>query len=224
IPETIESDPARLRQILMNLIGNAIKFTEVGSVQVAARLDRNAPEPMLVIDVIDTGVGIAPENLENIFDPFVQADSSITRRFGGTGLGLSISRRLSRLLGGDLTVNSVLGRGSIFTSTIATGSLEGVSMTQSAGADVVPARRKRSPLTPRTLPPCRILVGESGDANRTRIGLVIERAGAKIQCAENGLAGVEAASWEPFDLILMDMQMPIMDGYTAARELRARNC
>ena len=100
-PQTICSDPARLHQILMNLIGNAIKFTEVGSVQVSARLQRGE-SPRLVIDVIDTGIGIEPEHCQGIFDPFVQADSSITRRFGGTGLGLAISRRLAILLGGDL--------------------------------------------------------------------------------------------------------------------------
>ncbi len=132
IPETISSDPARLRQILMNLVGNAIKFTEVGSVQVAARLEPGE-SPRLVIDVIDTGVGIDPGRAEQIFDPFVQADSSITRRFGGTGLGLSISRRLARLLDGELTVDSELGRGSIFNVSIPTGPLDGVPLFDGLG-------------------------------------------------------------------------------------------
>jgi PAS domain S-box-containing protein len=221
IPESIETDPARLRQILMNLVGNAIKFTEVGSVQVAARM-QTGDTPKLVIDVLDTGVGIDAEAVEQIFDPFVQADSSITRRFGGTGLGLSISRRLARLLGGDLTVNSALGRGSIFTLTIPTGSLEGVRLAHGAAADVVPSRSKLDQRTLLTLPPCRILLVEDGTTNRKLISLILERAGASIRSAENGQAGLEAFAWEAFDLILMDMQMPVMDGYTATRELRRR--
>jgi CheY-like chemotaxis protein/HPt (histidine-containing phosphotransfer) domain-containing protein len=218
-PETIESDPARLRQILMNLIGNAIKFTEVGSVQVAARLQHGAA-PFLVIDVIDTGMGIAPESLERIFAPFVQADNSITRRFGGTGLGLSISHRLARLLGGDLTVISQPGRGSIFTLTVPTGPLEEVRLIQGLVSDSLPAPRTISPESSAPLPPCRILLVEDGVTNRKLFSLVLQRAGAEVHCAENGRLGVEAATREPFDLILMDMQMPVMDGYSAARALR----
>jgi signal transduction histidine kinase/CheY-like chemotaxis protein len=222
-PETIETDPARLRQILMNLIGNAIKFTEVGSVQVSARV-KSGDSPRLVIDVIDTGIGIDRQGMQRIFDPFVQADTSITRRFGGTGLGLSISRRLARLLGGDLTVASELGRGSIFTVSIPTGPLEGVPKVDPSAADVV-----HSPLAPpkvatSKLPPCRILLVEDGATNRKLIALILERAGAKVRLAENGRIGVEAATSETFDLILMDMQMPIMDGYRAVRELRRLGC
>ncbi|HEY2412071.1 MAG TPA: response regulator [Pirellulaceae bacterium] len=223
IPVTIQTDPARLRQILMNLIGNAIKFTEVGSVQVAARLETE-PSPQLIIDVIDTGVGIDAQAAQRIFDPFVQADSSITRRFGGTGLGLSISRRLARLLGGDLAVNSDKGRGSIFTLTVPTGSLEGVAMAQQAAADLVPVPTTAGHRPINSLPPCRILLVEDGVTNRKLITLVLERAGATVRTAENGQAGVEAFGWEPFDIILMDMQMPVMDGYTATRELRRLGC
>jgi signal transduction histidine kinase/CheY-like chemotaxis protein/HPt (histidine-containing phosphotransfer) domain-containing protein len=221
VPESIETDPNRLRQILMNLIGNAIKFTEVGSVQVAARLQQG-DDPRLVIDVIDTGVGIRPECLRTIFDPFVQADSSITRRFGGTGLGLSISRKLSRLLGGELTVNSEPGRGSIFTVTIPTGPLDDVSMLRGSLSDMLGEPPAAVRQTPHRLPPCQILLVEDGVTNRKLISLVLERAGATVRCAENGRAGVEAAEQGSFDLILMDMQMPVMDGYSAARELRWR--
>jgi two-component system, sensor histidine kinase and response regulator len=223
IPESIDTDPARLRQILMNLVGNAIKFTEVGSVQVAARL-QSGGSPRLIIDVMDTGVGIDPAGRDRIFEPFVQADVSITRRFGGTGLGLSISRRLARLLGGDLTVDSELGRGSIFSVSIPTGSLDGVLLTHGSASDVTPARPPLVRSPPQALPPCRILLVEDGVTNRKLISLVLERAGAKIRCAENGRAGVEAGSCESFDLILMDMQMPVMDGYTATRELRRSGC
>jgi len=180
--------------------------------------------PQLVIDVIDTGVGIDAQAAQRIFEPFVQADSSITRRFGGTGLGLSISRRLARLLGGDLTVNSDVGRGSIFTLTVPTGSLEGVRLAQRADADVVPTAPNLNQRTLPKLPPCRVLLVEDGVTNRKLIGLVLERAGASVRMAENGQAGLEAVAWEPFDLILMDMQMPVMDGYTATSELRRLGC
>jgi CheY-like chemotaxis protein/HPt (histidine-containing phosphotransfer) domain-containing protein len=174
--------------------------------------------------VIDTGIGIDPEGMQRIFDPFVQADSSITRRFGGTGLGLSISRRLARLLGGDLTVASELGRGSIFTVSIPTGPLDGVPKVDPSAADVV-----HSPLAPpkgaaSKLPPCCILLVEDGATNRKLIALILERAGAKVRLAENGRIGVEAVMSETFDLILMDMQMPVMDGYRAVRELRRLGC
>jgi two-component system sensor histidine kinase/response regulator len=220
IPESIGTDPVRLRQILMNLIGNAVKFTEVGGIEVVARVQTDAT-PTLTIDVIDTGVGIDPKAGEHIFDPFVQADSSITRRFGGTGLGLSISRRLARLLGGDLTVNSKLGQGSIFTLTIPVGCLDGVPHSKSLAADVLaaPSNHADRP-APLKLPPCRILLVEDGVTNRKLFKLILERAGATVHCADNGQLGVHAARAKRFDLILMDMQMPVMDGYSATSELR----
>jgi CheY-like chemotaxis protein len=221
IPETIHTDSARLRQILMNLIANAIKFTEVGSVQVAARVRRDTDGAMqLVVDVIDTGVGIPADSIERIFEPFVQADNSITRRFGGTGLGLSISRRLARLLDGELTVNSEPGRGSIFSVSVPTGSLDGVRWQQGSVSDLARNRLTDDPTKFRVLPPCRILLVEDGITNRNLMKVVLGNAGAAVRCAENGQVGVDAAKEEPFDLILMDMQMPVMDGYSATRELR----
>jgi CheY-like chemotaxis protein/HPt (histidine-containing phosphotransfer) domain-containing protein len=123
-----------------------------------------------------------------------------------------------------LTVNSEVGRGSIFTLTVPTGSLEGVRLAQRAEADVVPSAPKLDQRTLPTLPSCRILLVEDGVTNRKLISLVLERAGASVRCAENGQAGLETVAWEPFDLILMDMQMPVMDGYTATRELRRQGC
>ncbi len=222
-PQSISSDPDRLRQILMNLIGNAIKFTEVGSVQVAARWD-NREDSRIIIDVIDTGIGIDRERIEGIFDPFVQADSSITRRFGGTGLGLSISRRLAHLLGGELRVESEVGRGSIFSLSIPTGSIDGVPLLDVGASDIVPNRSTKLGSAAPRLEHRRILVVDDGATNRKLIGLVLERAGAKIRTAENGSIGVELALAEPFDLILMDMQMPVMDGYRATRDLRRHGC
>jgi len=207
----------------MNLVGNAIKFTEVGSVQVAARLS-GKESPQLIIDVIDTGIGISSESASQIFEPFVQADNSITRRFGGSGLGLSISRRLARLLGGDLVVNSEVGRGSIFSLAIPIGSLEGIRLLPGSTADVLRNPDRHEPVAPRTLGPCQILLVEDGATNRKLIKLVLERAGAKVVCAENGLEGVNAVEKESFDLIFMDMQMPIMDGCTATRTLRRQGC
>ena len=126
VPETIETDPTRFRQVITNLVGNAIKFTDKGSVRLAARIKRDGGTPKLVVDVIDSGIGMKPEALGRIFQPFAQADTSITRRFGGTGLGLSISRQIADALGGTLSVASEPGRGSVFTLTIETGSLDGI--------------------------------------------------------------------------------------------------
>jgi CheY-like chemotaxis protein len=174
--------------------------------------------------VIDTGIGIDSQAAQRIFDPFVQADTSITRRFGGTGLGLSISRQLARLLGGDISVDSALGRGSVFSLSVPTGPLAGVPLIHGSASDVVHSHPSRGKTLRRALTPCRILLVEDGATNRKLISLILERAGAKVRSAENGRAGVETASSEPFDLILMDMQMPVMDGYRATRELRRLGC
>ena len=219
IPETIQTDPYRLKQMLMNLIGNALKFTEQGSVLIVGRLDRTPRNPQLVIEVRDTGIGIAKEKLEEIFEPFVQADNSVTRNYGGTGLGLAICRNIAAALGGYLTVTSKVGRGSTFTLRIATGDLQGVEMLeqspQTAGADVIEAKAGEWNLKGR-----RVLVVDDGVTNRKLIRLLLERAGAKVRDAENGQAAVDMAKQLAFDAILMDMQMPVMDGYSATRALR----
>ncbi len=128
VPETISTDPVRFRQLLTNLIGNAIKFTEQGGVRVSAQLVEDRRGTQLRVDVVDTGIGIAQGTLQRIFDPFVQADTSVTRRFGGTGLGLAISRKFAEALGGDLTVSSKYGEGSVFSFTVDTGALDNVRM------------------------------------------------------------------------------------------------
>ena len=130
LPQQIKTDPARFRQIIVNLVGNAIKFTEQGHVTVTCRFKKSPSGPRMVIDVSDTGIGIPQDKIDTIFDPFTQADSAITRRFGGTGLGLSISRKFAQALGGDITAESRPGEGSTFRVTLATGDLEGVPFLQ----------------------------------------------------------------------------------------------
>lgn len=222
IPEVITSDPARFRQLLLNLIGNAIKFTERGGVQAVARLDVERCE--LTVDIIDTGIGIPAGVCETIFKPFTQADSSVTRRFGGTGLGLSISRHLATGLGGRISVQSEVGKGSTFSVTIATGPLTEVRLLDHPVSDIITTARPQ-PTPPRSrLDGLSILVVDDGETNRKLIRLVLDRAGASTEMAENGLEAVELGRNQHFDLILMDMQMPLMDGYTATGRLRELGC
>ncbi len=222
IPETIQSDPLRLRQILTNLVGNALKFTKKGGVSVHIRpVTQN--ETLLAFDVIDTGVGIPPEALARIFEPFTQADGSVTRNFGGTGLGLTISRRFAEALGGGITVSSIAGKGSTFTVAVQMGDVSGVRSLNYH--DAVAALRERHEATEQqhsipTLRNARILVADDGEANRQLLQLVLSRAGLEVVAVENGKEALDLATTEQFDLIFLDMQMPVMDGYTAARRMR----
>jgi len=221
VPETILTDPTRLRQIVANLVGNAIKFTETGGVKIVIRLLANSEKPQLAIDVIDSGIGISPEGLGKIFNPFVQADSSVTRRFGGTGLGLTISRRFAVALGGELTVASALGRGSTFTVTLDTGPLDGIRLLDAPEARTSSARSgSRTAKDLPKLPPARVLVADDGEENRQLITVILTRAGVQVKNADNGEVAVRMATSQPFDLILMDMQMPVLDGYAATTRLR----
>ncbi len=225
LPESIETDPMRLRQAVTNLVGNAIKFTEQGSVRVVAKLVNDGPAAKLHIEVTDTGIGMTSQEMGRIFEPFAQADSSITRRFGGTGLGLSISKEIAQALGGELTVTSEPGRGSTFTLIVSVGDLNGVELVAadeagqhaSTASDAV-----RVSKLPARLNGASILLVEDGVSNRKLIKLVLERAGATVEEAEDGQQGVAAALAGHHDVVLMDMQMPVMDGYTAATLLRSR--
>jgi signal transduction histidine kinase/DNA-binding response OmpR family regulator len=226
IPERIQADPTRLRQILMNLVGNAIKFTEQGGVHVSVGLVPGADgtSATLRFAVADTGIGITREQQERLFVPFGQADPSTTRRFGGSGLGLAISKRLANMLGGDIAVESVPGVGSTFTLSLALGSLEGVRLVRpieraTRAAARRPAWGEDAPLGGR------ILLAEDAPDNRRLLALYLKRAGAAVETAENGLVVCElalaaAAAGSPFDVILMDMQMPELDGYDATARLR----
>ncbi|MDZ7616270.1 MAG: ATP-binding protein [Patescibacteria group bacterium] len=220
VPESIRTDPSRFRQLVLNLVGNAIKFTEEGGVEVIAHLVTDRPEPQLHLEVIDSGIGIPPDKLVTIFDPFMQADTSVTRNFGGTGLGLTISRRIAQALGGDVRVFSKVGKGSTFTVTIDTGPLDEDEILDRPPLDHARTelRHPRGPLP--SLAGVQVLLVEDGDTNRQLVNLVLGRAGAEVAMAENGKRGAELGMSRPFDLILMDMQMPIMDGYAATLLLR----
>ena len=231
IPEVVQTDPTRLRQILINVVGNAIKFTEVGEVRIMTELVGDEPDPLLQFDIIDTGRGMTAEQVEELFQPFTQADVSTTRQFGGTGLGLTISKRFAEMLGGGIHVHSTeLSRGTTFRVLVATGPLHHAEMhTDPMSATVVTDSTKPSenPALP-CLQGQRILLAEDGPDNQRLISHVLRRAGATVSLAENGQTAIESvlaayAEDEPFDCILMDMQMPVLDGYEATAELRRKH-
>ncbi len=227
IPETIHSDPTRLRQVLINLIGNAIKFTETGSVQIVTRLlNELSEDPVLQFDIIDTGIGITEDKIEKLFQPFTQADNSTTRKYGGTGLGLSISQRLVEFLGGNISITSLPGKGSTFSVTISTGPLAGVKLLHNK-AEQCNEKSVEKPVDepPVSLEGRRILLAEDQAINQRLIGYLLNKAGAEVTFADNGqiafdLATTAQTGSDPFDVVLMDMQMPVLDGYAATRKLR----
>lgn len=228
LPAVIQVDPTRLRQILVNLVCNAIKFTELGSIRLACRFV-NGSHPRLEFDVIDTGIGMTAQQQQAVFQPFSQADASTTRKFGGTGLGLSISKRLAHMLGGDVTiVSSQPGAGSHFRFCLPTD--------KTAAQTLVDARQlaerqyKEIPVEQTDSLPSlagrRILLAEDGPDNQRLIRLVLQKAGADVTVVEHGQIAVEEALQakkvgSPYHIILMDMQMPVLDGYDATAELRA---
>jgi signal transduction histidine kinase/CheY-like chemotaxis protein len=221
VPDTIRTDPYRLKQLLLNIVGNAVKFTDQGSVLIVSRITENEYSANFHIEVRDTGIGIAPDKLDAIFKPFVQADDSVTRKYGGTGLGLAISKKIAEALGGSLAVTSSLGKGTVFVIDIAAGEISHPlperRLQHHPGADIKGQATQNHDLHDMSL-----LVVDDGDTNRKLLRLLLERGGAKVRLAENGQVAVELALQASFDAILMDMQMPVMDGYTAAARLRER--
>ena len=223
IPDRLVSDPVRLRQILLNLVGNAVKFTAAGQVRVHARYD--ASDRTLEFDVEDTGIGIAEDMLEGVFEPFRQGDSSMTRRFGGTGLGLAITKRLVERLGGAITATSKVGSGSLFRVRVPAHPVAPGGVSDVLESDTPSTGRMRNALA-ELRASGRILMVEDGPDNQRVIRHVLERAGYDVTSADNGLIGVELAlaaveEGTPFQAILMDVQMPVLDGYEATRRLRA---
>ncbi|MBT9558678.1 MAG: response regulator [Myxococcales bacterium] len=229
IPPLIATDALRLRQILINLVGNALKFTERGQVRLEVRV---ASTEHLSFTVEDTGIGLPAAALDRIFEPFEQEDSSTTRRFGGTGLGLQISRRLARMLGGDITVTSEQGVGSAFTLTVSIGAL-GLH----AEADRVAVSDDRSVQVPAPtvtrLDGMHIMLAEDGPDNVLLIGGLLEKAGARVSVFDNGRLLLDAVtapdggaliSARPADVILTDIQMPELDGYAMTQALRVLGC
>ena len=221
IPETIFSDPQRIRQILTNIIGNAIKFTSEGGVRVTVSLLESAPN-QLQIQVRDSGIGISETQLNNIFDPFAQADTSVTRQFGGTGLGLTISKNFAELMNGDIIVESKKGEGSTFTFTTATGDISQATLIQPQGLEATETELAKESMVWKFNGE-RVLIVDDGRENRDLVRLLLEEVNLNVTSAEDGQIGFDKAIQTPFDLIFMDMQMPVMDGYTATRLLRSNN-
>jgi PAS domain S-box-containing protein len=237
LPVVIFSDPVRLRQILLNILGNAVKFTEAGSVTM--RVSCDVASGNLKFEIVDSGIGLTPAQLSRLFEAFTQADASTTRRFGGSGLGLRISRRLAQMLGGDITVSSELGKGSTFSVVINIGDCRGAQMVTpgalSFAADTLtPAAPEPANQTPQ-LEGQRILLAEDAMDNQKLIALHLRKAGAIVTTVDNGKAAMAKLTIDgsvggrlmptaPFDLLVTDMQMPELDGYTLARVLRAQGC
>ncbi|HVW01386.1 MAG TPA: ATP-binding protein [Planctomycetaceae bacterium] len=226
LAETIESDPTRLRQILINLIGNAIKFTQSGGVELQVGLAPDAVNSRLHLSVVDTGIGMTAPQMERLFEPFVQADCSTTRRFGGTGLGLAISRRLARLLGGDVTVSSVMGQGTTFRVEVDAGSLQGIRLFENPAEALCEAPEPDRTQWAADRLPCRILLAEDGPDNQLLISSFLRSKGAEVAIEDNGQSAADSAlqAWQlgrPFDVILMDVHMPVLDGLDATRRLRS---
>jgi len=218
LPETIESDTVRLKQIMINLCDNAIKFTEKGTVTVEVSCNRKKTE--IGFSVIDTGIGMSNEQKGKIFDAFVQADVSTTRKYGGTGLGLHLSKRLAEILGGDIDVQSDLGVGSQFNLVIQSGDLNAITFLTQPPTECIELNiLEKQPINKLT---GHVLLVEDNIANQNLISKYIDRAGPTATIVENGKIAVEKAMSQSFDLILMDIQMPVMGGLEAIQILRDR--
>jgi len=218
LPQEIETDPTRLKQILINLCANALKFTDSGSISMTVRCDK--PAEQLFIKITDTGVGVRKEQLEKLFDPFAQAAPSVARQHGGTGLGLSISKRLAEMLGGTVTVLSVFGEGSQFEVSLSTGPLEHIKSLQNKSE----LNQQKHKLTEIEIPNLRgrVLYAEDNELNCKLVESLINKTGAAITLVNNGAKALELVtrSDEHFDLILMDIQMPVMNGRDATKAIR----
>ena len=236
VPDLIKSDPTRIRQILINLVGNAIKFTSHGSIEISYGLEKTGSEDHKIFFAVkDTGIGMTEEQIGRLFEPFSQADSSTTRKYGGSGLGLSICKHLLNRLGGEISVQSQFGQGSTFRAVMPFGiptEKDGESGGCLSVSEETKGRPEQNNIQESILATCngdiikrRVLVAEDAPDNQRLIRKILEKAGFDVFMAGNGLAAVEIAAKEsrngkPFGLVLMDIQMPILDGYQATVRLR----
>jgi signal transduction histidine kinase len=222
LPDRLRGDPLRLRQVLLNLLSNAVKFTERGRVTIQANLEATTSRDVrLVFSVADTGIGIAPDDLERIFAPFTQVDSSMTRRFGGTGLGLAIASDLVREMGGRLSVASELGCGSTFCFHVAL-SVDDQPRQIAAprrSTDREPATTS-NPAADKVAKPARVLVVEDTPTNQKLVCRVLDKRGHFVELAHDGFEAIELAKRNKYDVILMDLQMPSLDGFGATASIR----
>ena len=214
LPAFVQGDPVRIKQILVNLLSNAIKFTESGSVMLDISASEK-PSRTLRFDVIDTGIGIGPEQQRDLFSEFTQADQSTTRQYGGTGLGLAIARRLARLMSGDVTVESSIGSGSTFTLTL--------PLIEAAAEEAVSQEELDQDAVEKLMAQpadYQVLLVEDVVPNQLVAKKLLKSFGCRVELAENGEQAIEVFKSSKPDLVLMDCRMPIMDGYQATREIR----
>jgi len=218
LPGLVVTDAGRVKQVLLNLVTNAIKFTEKGNIKIKgySKLNENG-KPQIHFEIQDTGIGIADSQLDKIFDVFVQADDSVTRRFGGTGLGLALSRRLARALGGDVKVlQSTEGKGTTFLFTF-----EDQPAMRNRELELKLKYDESTEIKENSLDGVKVLIVDDAPDNQHLIGRYLTRRGATIESAENGAEGTKKALAGAYDIVLMDIQMPVMDGYTATQYLRS---
>lgn len=228
-PDTAVTDPTRLRQILINLVGNAIKFTEKGEVRIRSSLvSEDSENPQLRLEVLDTGIGMTEEQVSSLFQPFMQADLATTRRYGGTGLGLAISKRLAEMLGGDIRVQSSLGLGSRFIVTVDISPSENTSSVPDVpSVFIVEQADERDPIEELAKLDLRVLLVEDCSDNQRLISLILKKTGARIEIASDGVEALEwllspsvNAAGIAFDVVLMDIELPLLSGVEVTRRAR----
>jgi len=215
VPWAVVGDPVRLRQILVNLLDNAVRFTERGAVRLRVRVESAVDERIrLHFEVQDSGIGVSKDERERIFESFTQADGSTTRRYGGTGLGLTISRRLVEMMGGRIWLESEPGRGSVFHFTVELGlGEEGSHHLRDSGAALKAAR---------LLPRLTVLLAEDNLVNRTLIARILQKHGHRVEEARDGVQALRLLEQETFDVVLLDLEMPRLGGIETARQIRER--